>query len=110
MFKNLRIGILNWLGAGRIRIEQDKPQEFKMSNTYTIGGGGYNGMGGITLGPQTQGPITGQTLTLKITPANGGHIVSVNDTNHNENLYIISDDADFDRELGKIITVTKLKA
>lgn len=109
MFKNLRIGILNWLGAGRIRIEQDKPQEYKMSN-YTIGGGGYNGMGGITLGPQTQGPITGQTLTLKITPANGGHIVSVNDPNHNENLYIISDDADFDRELGKIITVTKLKA
>ena len=40
MFKNLRIGILNWLGAGRIRIEQDKPQEYKMSSTYTIGGGG----------------------------------------------------------------------
>ena len=79
-----------------------------MSN-YVIGGSGA-GLGGITLGPQTQGPITGQTLTLKITPANGGHIVSVNDTNHNENLYIISDDADFDRELGKIITISKLKS
>jgi hypothetical protein len=109
MFKNLRIGILNWLAAGKIVIEKNKPQEYNMANTYTIGGGGYNGMGGITLGPQTQGPITGQTLTLKITPANGGSIVGVQSQNQHENLYIISDDADFDRELGKIITVTKLK-
>ena len=76
-------------------------------STYTIGGGtGY----GVTLGQTTQGPITGQTLTLKITPANGGSIISIANTNQAESLYIIPDDADFDRELGKIITLNKLKA
>lgn len=107
MLKRLRISIFNWFAAGRVTLEQDKkPQEYKMSSTYTIGGStGYNALGGITLGPSTQGPITNQTLTLKITPANGGHIVSVDDS-----LYIIGDDADFDRELGKIVTLTKLKS
>lgn len=104
MFKDLRIRIFNWFAAGKLTLTYEKSQEYKMSNTYTIAGGaGYNG--GITLGPLTQGPITAQTLTLKITPANGGHIISVND-----DLYIIGDGTDFDRELGKIITMTKLKA
>jgi len=107
VLKRLRISIFNWFAAGRVILEQDKkPQEYKMANTYTIGGGnGYNALGGITLGPSTQGPITNQTLTLKITPANGGHIVLVDDA-----LYIIADDGDFDRELGKIITMSKLKS
>lgn len=105
--RNWRINIFNWLGAGKVILEKDKVQE-QRSMTYSIAGAGYGN--GITLGPQTQGPLTGQTLTLKITPANGGHIVSVTDTTHTENLYIIADDADFDRELGKIITVTKLKS
>jgi hypothetical protein len=79
-------------------------EENKMSYSIVGGGAGYNNMGTVTLGPTTQGPITSQTLTLRITPANGGSIVSVND-----DLYIIGDDADFDRELGKIITMTKLR-
>lgn len=107
MFKNLRIAIFNWLGAGKVTLSYEKPQEYTMS-TYSIGGGA--GIGSITLGPTTQGPITGQTLTIKITPANGGNIVSVaSSSNYSENLYIIADDADFDRELGKIITMSKLK-
>ena len=114
MLKNLRIGILNWLSAGKIVIEKDKPQDNIKMSTYTIGGGGAGQpwAGGITLGPTTQGPITGQTLTLKLTPANGGHIVSVSakEYSNEDSLYIISDDADFDRELGKIITMSKLKA
>jgi hypothetical protein len=108
MFKDLRIKIFNWFAAGKLTLTYEKPQEYKMANTYTIGGGGA-GMGGITLGPTTQGPITGQTLTIKITPANGGNIVSVANASYSENLYIIADDADFDRELGKIITMSKLK-
>lgn len=79
-----------------------------MAHTYTIAGGGA-GVGGITLGPSTQGPINGQTLTIKITPATGGNIISVANSSYSENLYIIADDADFDRELGKIITMSKLK-
>jgi hypothetical protein len=107
MFKNLRIDFLNWLAAGKIVLEKGNPQEYK-SMSYAIAGG-HNNMGSITLGPHSQGPLTGQTLTIKITPANGGNIVSVQSQSQNENLYIISDDADFDRELGKIITMSKLK-
>lgn len=105
MLKNLRIKIFNWFAAGKLVLTYQ--EENKMSyaigqGPYTVNGGGYNGS--ITLGPTTQGPITNQTLTLRITPANGGSIVQVND-----DLFIIGDDADFDRELGKIITMTKLK-
>jgi hypothetical protein len=108
--KRWRIRIFNWFGAGKLTLTQDNPQEYKMANTYQISGAGYNGIGGsLTLGPTTQGPITGQTLTLKITPANGGSIVSVASQISSESLYIIADDADFDRELGKIITMAKLK-
>ena len=104
MFKNLRINILNWLAAGKIVIEKDKPQEYK-SMSYAIGGGPI-------LGPQqNSGPVTSQTITIKVTPANGGNIVCVqaNDYAQGE-LYLIHDGADFDRELGKIITMSKLKA
>ena len=102
MLRKIRLAIFNWFAAGRMTLV-DK-EEHKMSTYSIAGGAGYNNMGSITLGPSTQGPITSQTLTLRITPANGGSIVSVND-----DLYIIGDDADFDRELGKIITMTKLR-
>ena len=108
--KNWRIAFFNWLGAGRLTLTYEDPQEYKMSNTYTLSAGGNYNNGSISLGPLTQGPITGQTLTIKITPANGGNIVSIGGINHEESLYIISDDADFDRELGKIITMSKLKS
>jgi hypothetical protein len=109
VFKDLRIKIFNWFAAGKLTLTYEKPQEYiSMANTYTIAGGGA-GLGGITLGAPTQGPITGQTLTLKITPATGGSIISVSTSSYSENLYIIADEADFDRELGKIITLSKLK-
>jgi hypothetical protein len=106
VLRKQRLAIFNWFAAGRLTL-MDK-EENNMSYTgggspYIVGGAGYNGS--ITLGPSTQGPITSRTLTLRITPANGGSIVSVED-----DLYIIGDDADFDRELGKIITMTKLRA
>ena len=110
--KSWRIRLFNWIGAGKITLVEDKPQEYNTMSTYTLGGGGAGQpwAGGITLGPSTQGPISGQTLTLKITPANGGSIVSVSGQSSSESLYIIADEADFDRELGKIITMSKLKS
>ena len=111
--KNWRIKFFNWLGAGKLSLTVDKPKDYNVS-TYTIGGAGsmnYNpGLGGLTIGPTTQGPVTGQTLTIKITPANGGTIISVAPMNQADSLYIIPDGEDFDRELGKIITMTKLKS
>jgi len=111
MFKNLRIDILNWLAAGRLVIEKEKkPQEYKPMS-YTLGG---NGAGSINISPtyqQSASPQSSQTMTIKITPANGGTIVQMQTNEYgNGELHIIPDGSDFDRELGKIITMSKLKA
>ena len=113
-FRNFRISILNWLAAGRITIEKDKSQEYNMSQSiYTLGGAspgtinitpGYGGAG-------SPAPQTSQTMTIKITPANGGTIVQIQTNEYNSGeLHIIPDGSDFDRELGKIITLSKLKS
>jgi hypothetical protein len=50
-------------------------------------------------------------MTIKVTPANGGNIVSVQSNDYAQGeLHIIPEGSDFDRELGKIITMSKLKA
>ena len=106
--KSWRIAFFNWLGAGKITLTVDKPQEYLMANTYTIGGNGAN-LGGLTINPSS--PQSSQTLTIKITPANGGTIVQMQTSDYaNGELYIIPDGIDFDRELGKIITMSKLKS
>jgi hypothetical protein len=107
--KSWRIAFFNWIGAGKITLTVDKPQDYyAMANTYTIGGGGA-GLGGLTINPST--PQSSQTLTIKITPANGGTIVQMQTSDYaNGELYIIPDGIDFDRELGKIITVSKLRS
>jgi len=106
--KSWRIAFFNWLGAGKVKLTVDKSQEYTMGNTYTIGGGN-SALGGLTINPST--PQTSQTLTVKITPANGGTIVQTQTGDYvNVELYIIPDGIDFDRELGKIITVSKLKS
>lgn len=81
--------------------------------SYTLGGGSGsltinpNGNMGYNLG-STQ---TNQTLTVKITPANGGTIIQMQTSEYGGGeLHIIPDGCDFDRELGKIITMSKLKA
>jgi hypothetical protein len=109
-FRNLRISILNWLAAGRITIEKDKPKDHNMA--YTIGGS----QGTININPNMgynpgSAPQTSQTMMIKITPANGGTIIQVNAQEYSAGeLYIIPDGSDFDRELGKIITMSKLKS
>lgn len=110
MLKNLRIKIFNWFAAGKLTLTQDT-QEKSMS-TYTIGGGvlniAPNGNMGYSSSPT---PQTGQTMMIKITPANGGTIVQMHVQEYSQGeLHIIPDGADFDRELGKIITMSKLKA
>jgi hypothetical protein len=107
-FRNFRISILNWLAAGRITIEKNKPKDYNMA--YTIGGSG----GTVNLGPASgysSGIKTNQTMVIKITPANGGTIIQMNTEEYGQGeLHIIPDDSDFDRELGKIITLSKLKS
>jgi hypothetical protein len=107
MFKNLRIKIFNWFAAGKITLTYNKPQEYiSMTNTYTVGGGIP---GALSINPSA--PQSSQTMTVKITPANGGTIVQMQTSDYgNGELHIIPDGTDFDRELGKIISFSKLKA
>jgi hypothetical protein len=113
MFKNLRIKIFNWFAAGKMTLTFYQ-QEFNPMSTYTIGGSG----GTLNISPNgnmsygTASPSTKQTLTIKITPANGGTIIQTytDEYNGQGDLHIVPDGADFDRELGKIITMCKLKA
>lgn len=113
MLKNLRIAIFNWFAAGKLTLTTDKSQEYtSMSQSvYTLGGGAA-GYSGITINPQgTPQMNLPINLTIKIASANGGTVVSVNSGDSGkEDLYIIAEDADFDRELGKIITMNKLKS
>ena len=111
MFKKLRVQIFNWLAAGRMTLTYDDKSKdyYTMASTYTIGGGGGAGLGGLTINPST--PQTSQTMTIKITPANGGTIIQMIPQDYGTGeLHIIPDGCDFDRELGKIITLSKLKS
>jgi hypothetical protein len=110
-WKNFRIRIFNWLGAGKVTLKVDQPQEYTNMG-YTLNAGATNwsngGIDTITLGGNQHN--FRNTITIKVTPATGGHIVSVDsNANHNE-LHIIPEGTDFDRELGKIITLNRLKA
>lgn len=108
MFRSLRIKIFNWFAAGRLTLT-DTTQEYK-SMSYTLGGSN----GTLSINPNYAAstlPQNNQTMMIKITPANGGTIVQMNAQEYGQGeLYIIPDGADFDRELGKIITLNKLKA
>ena len=76
-------------------------------------------IGGLTINPTNKMNLPG--ITFKITSANGGTIITVTDENRRENqitlsgyereeLYIIPDGVeDFDKELGKIITMHRMK-
>lgn len=49
-------------------------------------------------------------IDIRITPANGGSIVSVNHRNNTiPDLYVVTEDRDLGAEIGKIITMSYLK-
>jgi len=114
--KKLRIRIFNWLGAGKITVRDDT-KENNMSTGYVLNGGGlgtspytFNGSINTPLPPQID--VKGG-INFTVAKATGGWIVQINNRSYTQNespdLYIIAEDADFDRELGKIITMSCLK-
>ena len=107
--KSWRVKIFNWFSAGKLTLTYEKPGEYNLMS-YTLGGGS----GSLTINPNGSygsGTTNDGTLTIKVTPANGGTIVQVNTSDYVSGaLHIIPDGTDFDRELGKIITMSKLKA
>jgi len=124
MFKQLRIKIFNWFAAGNLTLKLEK--EKNMGNSgYTLGttGAGTSyGPLGITTAASIHVPEPSinlkNSLNFTIARAQGGWIVQVNkahtitfsnESSSSAELYIINEDADFDRELGKIITMSCLK-
>ena len=119
--KRLRIRIFNWLGAGKLTILDDTKENKMTTGPYTT----LNTGPGLSPGPYTYGTSTLSIspsvpqidvkggINLTVAQATGGWIVQINHRSHIQNespdLYIIPEDADFDRELGKIITMSCLK-
>jgi hypothetical protein len=93
-------------------------------NYVYTGQGMQSGYGAVPIGGLTFNSTNKMNLpgiTFKITSANGGSIITVTDDSRRENqitisgyereeLYIIPDGVeDFDKELGKIITIHRMK-
>ena len=111
--RSWRLRFFNWLAQGRIILEEENKVA---TNAYQSV---YGQLQTVTLGnPSSNMNLPG--ITFKITSANGGTIISVNESapqysitgsSSSEELYIIPDGVDdFDRELGKIITMYRMKS
>lgn len=130
-FKNFRITILNWLAAGKITFEKDRPMSSYVINANGAGGGnlyygslgGGAGGGGYIYNTNTDLStmnITASSINFNVAPAAGGWIVQINKLNRNsttlagvgpeQDLHIIHESEDFDSALGKIVTMACLKA
>lgn len=77
------------------------------SGYSAIPGMGVLGGGTYSIGSQHE---FNEGIDIRITPANGGSIVSVNHRNNTvSDLYIVTEDKDLGAEIGKIITMSYLK-
>jgi hypothetical protein len=105
--KRLRIRIFNWLGAGKLTIVDDTKENKMTTGPYTYGTNTLN------ISPSVPQIDIKGGINFTVAQATGGWIVQINHRSHIQNespdLYIIPEDADFDRELGKIITMSCLK-
>ena len=107
--RSWRLRFFNWLVQGKIILEEENKVA---TNAYQSA---YGQLQTVTLAnPSSSMNLPG--ISFKITSANGGTIISVNESapqqytltanGSSEELYIIPDGVeDFDRELGKIITM-----
>jgi len=125
IFADLRVRLLNWLAApAKTKFtnayKKEKEMSYTMNSpgqmTYTLGAGA----GGISVAPsQPTININGNAaINFSVAKANGGWVVQINDHQNSvyfgqsapqPQLYIIGEDADFDKELGKIVTMSCLK-
>ena len=130
--KKWRIKIFNWFGAGRIALTNET--EYNPMSTYSIGagngsnlvysgglGGGHGGFSyNNTHTDLSNMNITASSINFNVAKAAGGWIVQVNSVNRDaitiggigpkSDLHIIHESEDFDSALGKIVTMSCLKA
>jgi hypothetical protein len=111
--RSWRLRFFNWLAKGRIILEDEKLMSTQLYGTAQTSLGQLH-----TVNLTSNNNMNLPGITFKITSANGGTIISVNENapqytisgGGSEELYIIPDGVeDFDRELGKIITMYRMK-
>jgi urocanate hydratase len=108
-----RLRFFHWLTQGQITTKEEQ----KMSSNLYNAQSPYGTLQTVQLSSNNNMNLPG--ITFKITNANGGTIVSVKEDSQGytlgaisttDELYIIPDGVeDFDRELGKIITMHRMK-
>jgi len=86
------------------------------SGSITLGGVGGGVGGGVPVWRSNGIALDHSGINLHIVKANGGWIIQIHHPTDSltgaykkSDLYVINDDADFDRELGKILTIQCLK-
>ena len=111
MFKKSRLRLANWLSGGRILFDKEENKAMTaIAGQYASAGIALGNASGLyTLGAQEPNNVyINSDITIRITHANGGYIISIQ-SGPIPKLYLIHEDADFDKELGKIITMSKLQ-
>jgi len=119
--RSWRLRFFHWLTQGRIILEEENKVTAKAYQS-AAGQTSLGQLHTIQLGGQlaSTSSMNLPGITFKITSANGGTIITVSESTpqqytlttsgSSEELYIIPDDVeDFDRELGKIITMYRMK-
>jgi hypothetical protein len=113
MFKKSRLRLANWLSKGRILFDKEENKAMAIAGQYASAGinivGSGGGSGIYTIGAQESNMYINSDITLRITRANGGYIINVQTGPVSPQLYLIHEDADFNTELGKIITMSQLR-
>ena len=111
MFKKSRLRLANWLSGGRILFDKEENKAMTaIAGQYASAGIALGNASGLyTLGAQEPNNVyINSDITIRITHANGGYIISIQ-SGPIPKLYLIHEDADFNTELGKIITMSQLQ-
>jgi len=101
---------MKWLGKWLVKLAQQAQQDERDEKIY---GGNYavTKSSGISLRSDVDGD---EGLNITVRKAIGGRIVTFRHYDHktdrhNHKLYIIPDELDFERELGKMITLESMR-
>jgi len=110
MFKKSRLRLANWLSGGRILFDKEENKAMTaIAGQYASAGIALGNASGLySIGAQEPNVYINSDITIRITHANGGYIISIQ-SGPIPKLYLIHEDADFNTELGKIITMSQLQ-
>lgn len=98
---------MKWFGRWLVKIAQKASEEERENRIY----GGSLSTAKVARGSDIDGD---EGLNITVRKAHGGKIVTFRTYDHkmdrnNHKLYVIPDDLDFERELGKLITLESMR-